>query len=99
LGEIIGEGETAKAAEKLAREEQERRAEVFEVETDLLKAGKLVEAAKNDGKPISVEKAYRIVLEWKATRDGQGFTIPGLVDELGPISKALLGKALTSLTP
>ena len=92
IGEIKPKGELAKIAEIEARETQERKGEVFEVDTDLMKARRLVEAAKEKGEDLSLQQAFQIIMEWKATREGRGFTIPGLSPAVGEILKAILGR-------
>lgn len=89
IGEIAPEGELAKAAERHAVEEEERRGESYEQETDLLKAQQIVQVAQNLGQNIPLPEALRIVMEWKATREGKGFTIPGLVQALGGFALVL----------
>lgn len=89
IGEIAPEGDLAKAAERHAVEEEERRGEAYEQETDLLKAQQIVQVAQNLGQDISLPEALRIVMEWKATREGKGFTIPGLVQAIGGFALVL----------
>lgn len=85
-------GELAKVAELQAKEEQERRGEVFEVGTDLMKAHQLIGAAAAAGQTLTIEDAFRIVMEWKATREGHGFTIPGISPTIAEIVKTILGR-------
>lgn len=92
VGEIKPLGELAKAAETEAKEQQERKGEVFEIETDLIKARQLVEAADKAGEKLSLGDAYRIVMEWKATREGRGFTIPGLAPEIARVAQKFFGR-------
>jgi regulator of protease activity HflC (stomatin/prohibitin superfamily) len=90
VGDVTPLGEVAQAASHKAKEKQERDAEVFEIDTDVQKAKKLMEAAKTAGQPLSFEDAYRTVLEWKTTREGRGFTIPGLnADVIAALAKIL----------
>ncbi len=90
IGEIKPIGGTAEAMEFFAKEEQERRGEVFEVETDTIKARRLTKAAKDMRQEISFEKAYQIIQEWKATREGRGYTIPGLSPILAGILETIM---------
>jgi hypothetical protein len=91
IGKIKVEKKIADAAEGKAQEEQERLKETYEVQTDLQKAKALVEALKANGEAMSLENAYRIILEWKTTREGHGFTIPGLTPTLVNLVSAFLG--------
>lgn len=93
VGEIKPQGQLAKAAESEVKEVQERRGEVFEVETDLLKAQQLVAAAAARSEVLSTQQAFQIIMEWKATREGRGFTIPGVSPVIAEIAKAILGGA------
>lgn len=99
LGEIKVQDETAKAAESKAREEQERRGEIFEIETDSMKAQKLIEAVEEANKKItdvdakqklSFEEAYRMILDYKMTKDGHGFAVPGLAPALASLVATFL---------
>lgn len=92
VGEIKPLGKLAEVAELEAKELQERRGEVFEVDTDLMKAEQLVKAVIAKEEELSIQDAYRIVMEWKTTREGRGFTIPGLSPVLAEVVKAFLGK-------
>jgi len=92
IGEIKPLGKLAEFAELEAREAQERRGEVFEVDTDLLKAGRLLEVAEANKEKLSIQDAYRIVMEWKTTREGRGFTIPGLSPALAEAVSAFFQK-------
>lgn len=93
IDEVKPKGELATAAEKLVKEEQERRGEVFEVETDVLNAQQLVDAAtKVAGQAITFEEAYRITMEWKTTREGHGFTVPGIAPAVTRLAEAILGR-------
>ncbi len=90
IGEAKPLGKLAEAAESQVKEAQERRGEVFEVETDLLKAAELIKAATATGETLSTEEAFRIIMEWKATREGKGFTIPGVSPAIKQILEVLL---------
>jgi hypothetical protein len=91
IGEIKPAGKLAERMELQAVEEQERRGEIFEIETDLQKAQQIVKAVKETGKELPLTTAYQIVLEWKTTREGRGFTIPGLSSSIERIARAVLG--------
>ena len=93
LGDITVIGDVGKFADMKAKEVQQRSGEVYEVETDLMKADKLVAAAKKDGKEMTTERAYQIILEWKTAREGHGFTIPGLTPAVEAILKALFSRS------
>lgn len=88
---IRPKGELAKAAELEAKEHRERKAEVVEVETDLIKARQLVDAAKAAKEPLTLQEAYRIVMEWKTAREGHGFTLPGIAPVAMELARSLLG--------
>ncbi|MDP2704335.1 MAG: hypothetical protein Q8P01_03880 [bacterium] len=92
VGEIKVLGKLAEAAEQRPKEEQERRGELFEVDTDLQKAQMLVKAAKDAGETLSLQQAYQVIMEWKATREGRGFTVPGVAPAVAQIAGALFGK-------
>lgn len=92
VGEIKPKGQLAEVAESEVKEAQERRGEVFEVDTDIIKARQLVNAAAERNETLSLQEAYRIILEWKATREGRGFTIPGISPLITEIAKAILGR-------
>lgn len=94
VGEIKVLGKLAEAAEQQPKEKQERRGEIFEVETDLQKAQMLVDAAKTAGETLSLQQAYQVVMEWKATREGRGFTIPGVAPAVAQIAEALFSKMM-----
>ncbi|MFH1161720.1 MAG: hypothetical protein V1696_00350 [Candidatus Jorgensenbacteria bacterium] len=79
-------GKLADAAELRATEEQERKAEVYEVGTEIEKARLLVEAVEAKGEKLSTQQAYQVIMEWKTTREGKGYTIPGL----SPVIEAAL---------
>jgi regulator of protease activity HflC (stomatin/prohibitin superfamily) len=92
IGEIEAIGELAKTMEYREKEEQERRGEIFEIETDLMKAEKIIKTAKEKGEELSLRDAYQIVMEWKATHEGRGFTIPGLSPTVTEILRKVLGE-------
>ncbi|MEK7149656.1 MAG: hypothetical protein AAB757_01635 [Patescibacteria group bacterium] len=92
IGEIKIKGKLAEVAEFEVKKERERAAEVYEVETDLLKAKKLEERFRGAGKEITLEEAFRIIMEWKTTREGRGFTIPGIAPALADLAKTFLSK-------
>lgn len=92
IGEIKPQGKIVEATELLSKEHQERKAEVFEVQTDLLKAQELVNQLRTSGKEISLDDAFRIIMEWKTTREGRGFTIPGVAPALAEVAKIFVGK-------
>lgn len=89
---IKEKGELAKAAELEAIEIQQRKSEVYEVDTDILKANQLMEAAKKAEQPLSFQDAYRVILEWKTAREGHGFTIPGVSPAIIELARTLLGR-------
>lgn len=82
IGEVLPLGELAKQAELKAVEEVERAGEVFETETDIEKARLLMKKVEEAGQRITLIEAFRIIMEWKTTREGRGFTIPGVAGEL-----------------
>lgn len=90
VGQIKPMGELAKAAESKVKEEQERRGETYEVETDLMKAKQLMEAAKERKEKLSLAEAFQIIMEWKTAREGHGFTIPGISPAIMELAKAFL---------
>lgn len=94
IGEIKPKGDLAKVAELEARETQERKGEIFEVDTDLMKARRLVEVAKEKKENLSLQQAFQIIMEWKATREGRGFTIPGLSLAVRENLKAIFSKGV-----
>lgn len=77
LAQILPKGEFARTLELKPKEEQERKAEIFETETDLMKAEQLCQKMSASGEKISLQKAFETILKWKATREGHGFTFPG----------------------
>ncbi len=85
-------GEVAKTADLEAQEIQERKGEIFEVNTDVLKAHQLMNAAKEKGESLTLQDAYRIIMEWKTTREGHGFTIPGISPAITQLAQVLLGR-------
>ncbi|MDI6717919.1 MAG: SPFH domain-containing protein [Patescibacteria group bacterium] len=92
IGEIKPNGNLAKSAELKVKEEQERKAEVYEVETDLIKARSLVEAAKKSGQSLTLKEAFQIIMEWKTTREGRGFTVPGVAPAIAEVAKIFTGR-------
>lgn len=78
LGEMKVKGRMAEKIESQSIEAEERRAEVFEIETDAEKAKILMKVARDNKEEMTFDDAYSKVLEWKATREGHGFAIPGL---------------------
>lgn len=92
IGEITPKGELSRAAELEAKEEQERKGEVFEVETDIIKAQKLMEAVKGANEQLSLQQAFQTIMEWKATREGRGFTVPGISPAIMEVGKTFLGE-------
>lgn len=98
IDKIKTSDELEKAGEMEAREKQERKGEVFEIGTDLEKAMVLknfLGEPKNGGEVISIEKAFDIIMTWKATRGAKNafsFTIPGLSPALSKIAESFLGK-------
>lgn len=93
IGQIKTKGELEKVAELQVKEEEERKGEIFEVDTDLIKAEKLVEAAKKAGQNINITQAFQIIMEWKTAREVKGaysFTIPGLSPAITEIAKKFL---------
>ena len=91
IAEINPQGEFAKALELKAKEVQERKGEVYEVETDIEKAEMLKRKVEEFRGEITLLEAYQVILTWKATREGHGFAFPG--GEI-PIGK-LAGKYLS----
>ena len=89
IGEMKPMEKVKEASDLLVREELERRAEVFEVETELQKAEKLVAKAKEKNETLSLVEAFRIIMEWKITREGKGFTIPGIAPGIIELAKTL----------
>lgn len=92
IGETKPLGDLAKAAEAEVKEAQERRGEMYEIGTDLLKAQELAKKITDSGKEISIQDAFQIIMEWKATREGKGFTVPGLSPALKQILEIFLNK-------
>lgn len=90
IGEIKQKGQLAQAAEMRAKEEQERSGEIYETETDLIKAEQLVKAVAKSGEKISLQEAFQIIMEWKATREGRGFAIPGISPAVAELVKLFL---------
>lgn len=84
-----------KAAEKAVREQQERRAEVYEIETELEQAQKLFDKYTAAGSSRTIEDCVMEIRRRKTQREGQNvktFEIPGLAEGLGVIGALLTGK-------
>lgn len=77
MAEILPRGEFAKALELKAKEEQERRGEEYETQTEVIKAQQLKKAIEESGEKIELAEAFQVILSWKATREGHGFAFPG----------------------
>lgn len=92
IDEIKLKGKLAEAAEFEVKEKQERIGEIFEIKTDVLKALQLVKHFKKMGEKIPISDAFRIIMEWKTTREGKGFTIPGIAPALADLAKIFLSK-------
>ncbi len=90
IGNIKPIGKYAESLELEAKEKQEKKAEIYEIRTDIAKAQEIVDALSKTKQEITLEEAFRIVMEWKATREGRGFTIPGLAESLTKIIRAIL---------
>lgn len=90
--DIKPRGQLAEVAELEAKGRQERRGELFEAGTDFIKAQQLVEAAKKQGEELTLEQAFQIMMEWKATREGRGFVIPGLAPSVKALLSSILGE-------
>jgi len=81
VGEVKEQGQLAHAAEKQAIEVQERRAEVFEIGTEIEQANALLEGYKNAGqKDKTFDDCLLEIRRRKAIREGHGkvWDIPGL---------------------
>lgn len=91
VGEIKILGKPSEAMEDRAKEEQERRNEVFETETDVIKARMLVAESEKTKTPLSFNESYQIVMEWKTAREGKGYTIPGLPRSLIEMVQRVFG--------
>ena len=57
-----------------------------------MKAQQLLEAARAKGEILSVQGAFQIIMEWKTTREGRGFTIPGISPMIMEIAKNILAR-------
>ena len=82
------------SADKLAVEEQERRAEVFEVETELEQAEKLYKKYEKTGEKKTMAECVHEIRMRKAQRDGKGVTtleIPGLREAASAVATILKG--------
>ncbi len=88
-GEIKPVGRTADAADKKAQEVAERRAETFETETETQQAVILMQEADKVRQPISFEEALRRVQDYKATREGHGFALPGVASSFIEIARII----------
>ena len=88
---IQPKGGLAKAAELEAKEMRERKGEVVEVETDLIKAQQLMDAAKKTGEILTLQQAYQITMEWKTAREGHGFALPGIAPAVMELARTILG--------
>jgi hypothetical protein len=69
LKEMVPKGEVYEKALKKKNEEKERDSETYEVETDVMKANKLVEKMAGLGININPDEALRRIMEWKITRE------------------------------
>jgi hypothetical protein len=92
IGEMELTGPGAKAVEDKAKETQERISENYEVETDLQKAQLLVNAAERQKIALPILDAYKTILEWKTTREGRGFVIPGVSEHIPELLAVLTGR-------
>ncbi len=78
-----------KAAEKMAEEEQERRGEVYETETELQQAQLMFDAYKKAGTPKTLEDCLLEVRRRKSQREGKDvktIELPGLADGIKAIA-------------
>ena len=92
IDEIELTGEAKKAADARVREQFEQDAELLEIQTDTKKAEALQTFLEEKGATISREAAYGIIMQWKATREGHGFTIPGLSLDVTKLAEAFLNR-------
>jgi len=84
VGRVKEEGKLAEVAEAQAKEIQERRAEVYEIDTEIQQAQKLFNAYKEADTPKTLEDCILEIRRRKVMREGHGATydIPGL-DRIG----------------
>lgn len=84
VGRVKEEGKLAEVAEAQAKEIQERRAEVYEIDTEIQQAQKLFKAYEEAGSPKTLEECILEIRRRKVIREGHGATydIPGL-DRIG----------------
>lgn len=78
-------------AEKAVTEQEERRAEVYEIDTELKQAQKLYDKYKEVGSSKTMEDCVMEIRRRKVQREGksvQTFEIPGLVEAAGAIATA-----------
>ncbi|MFA5773201.1 MAG: SPFH domain-containing protein [Candidatus Paceibacterota bacterium] len=69
--------EIYKADIAFQREENERKSETYEVETDIKKAIKLKEALEVSKPDISIGECLNFIMKWKMIKDGKGFIYDG----------------------
>jgi len=84
-----------KAAENVAREQQERRAEVYEIGTELAQAKKLLDKYVEAGLSKTLEDCVMEIRRRKTQREGQNvktFEIPGLAEGLSAIGAMIANK-------
>jgi len=84
-----------KAAENVAREQQERRAEVYEIGTELAQAQKLLDEYVKAGLSKTLEDCVMEIRRRKTQREGQNvktFEIPGLAEGLGAIGAMIANR-------
>lgn len=82
------------SADRLAVEKQERRAEVFEIETEIKQAEKLHKRYKTLGEPKTMEMCVHEIRMRKAQRDGKGVStleIPGLKEAAAAVATIFKG--------
>lgn len=94
VGRIEEHGELKRVAEALAKETQERRAEVYEVDTEIKQAEKLFNAYQKAGTPKTLEECIMEIRRRKAIREGKGsvIDIPGLKEGAEAIAGILKGR-------
>ena len=80
VGQIKEQGQLEKYAESRAIEEQQREAEVYEVETEITQAKQLMTAYKEVDQEKTLEECILEIRRRKAIREGHGtiYDIPGL---------------------
>lgn len=81
IGMIDTAEDYAEDLRKLAREEKQRKAETYEVETEIMQAKTLFEAFKDADEPLTFEECLKIVKDDKLVREGHDI-IPGLRSHL-----------------